>query len=333
VNDLPIAAPLASVTRDLPVHPHACGLMPFSAADTHRIFLRNDHHVHVTSESTRWRTLFVAYQREGAFSASLGSVRDHFLVLHLNGKTPTRWVMDGKEEQAVAMDGCVSLIPAGREFKVHTKSENDSVHLYLRHQLVEQVVAEFGPAPSRRASLTPFLCTRDPLLEQLVRGCQAALSRRESSASLYVDHLAWAIAAHLVHRNGEAAAPAAGSPSSPLGKTRLDRIRDYIDGNLSRDIGIDELARAVSLSPVYFARMFKRATGLAPYQFLVQRRVEHAKRLLRSGNLPISEIAQVCGFCHQEHLTRVLRKICGVTPGNYRKATISSIPANDDSLS
>lgn len=331
MNDLPVTAPFSSAPRDL-AHPRASGFMPFSSADTHRIFLRNDHHVHVTSESTRWRTLFVAYQHEGAFSASFGSVCDHFLVLHLNGRTPTRWVMDGKEEQAVATDGCVSLIPAGREFKVHTASENDSVHLYLRHQLVEQVAAEFGPARPRQANLTPFLCTRNPLLEQLVRGCQAALFRQEPSASLYVDHLAWAIAAHLVHGNGAVAAPAAGSQPGPLGKRRLDRVRDYIDGNLSRDIGIEELARAASLSPVYFARMFKRATGLAPYQFLVQRRVEQAERLLRSGNLPISEIAQACGFCHQEHLTRVFRRICGATPGNYRKAINSLLPANKDSL-
>jgi AraC family transcriptional regulator len=79
-----------------------------------------------------------------------------------------------------------------------------------------------------------------------------------------------------------------------------------------------ELAGAAALSPVYFARQFKLATGLAPYQYLLKARVSRARRLLASGELPIAAVALDCGFCHQQHLTRVFRRHCGLSPAAYR---------------
>jgi AraC family transcriptional regulator len=49
--------------------------------------------------------------------------------------------------------------------------------------------------------------------------------------------------------------------------------------------------------------------------------VERAKRLLESTRQPIAEVAAACGFCHQEHLTRVFRARCGTTPSVYRKSS------------
>jgi AraC family transcriptional regulator len=74
------------------------------------------------------------------------------------------------------------------------------------------------------------------------------------------------------------------------------------------------------LSPVYFARQFRRATGVAPHQYLLRARVVRAKHLLAATDLRIATIALDCGFCHQEHLTRAFRKQCGITPAAYRAA-------------
>ena len=78
------------------------------------------------------------------------------------------------------------------------------------------------------------------------------------------------------------------------------------------------LALACHLSTSYFARRFKHCAGLPPYQFLIKKRVERAKRLLR-GTMPIAEVALECGFSHQEHLTNVFRRWTGQTPSAYRR--------------
>ncbi len=108
-----------------------------------------------------------------------------------------------------------------------------------------------------------------------------------------------------------------------LTERQLRRAIDYIHCNLEQDPTLAELAAVTGLSTVYFARQFKLATGLPPHRFLLRVRVEHAKRLLAATDRPLAAIALDCGFCHQEHLTRVFRKHCGTTPAVYRAAVKS----------
>ena len=76
------------------------------------------------------------------------------------------------------------------------------------------------------------------------------------------------------------------------------------------------LAAAAGLSPYYFIRVFRQAVGLTPHAYLVQLRVETAKRLLDRGQ-PVVEAALAAGFADQSHLTRHFKRIVGVTPGQY----------------
>ena len=92
-------------------------------------------------------------------------------------------------------------------------------------------------------------------------------------------------------------------------------------GHLGGDLGVEDLAAAASLSPVYFARQFKLRTGSTPYRFLRSIRIERAKQLLRNDCTSIAEVAVMCGFCHQEHMTRVFKSECGSTPAVFRRGS------------
>jgi AraC family transcriptional regulator len=97
-------------------------------------------------------------------------------------------------------------------------------------------------------------------------------------------------------------------------------VRELIETRLADPIPLREMAATVRLSVSQFSRQFKTRTGLSPHQFLVQLRVDEACRLLRDSALPIAELAQQCGFSHQEHLTRVMRAHLGTTPAAMRRA-------------
>ena len=83
--------------------------------------------------------------------------------------------------------------------------------------------------------------------------------------------------------------------------------------HLDDGFGLEDLSTAAGLSPVYFARQFKLRTGSSPRRHLRSLRVKRAKELLRGDCGSIAEIALICGFCHQEHMTRVFRTECGTT--------------------
>ena len=79
------------------------------------------------------------------------------------------------------------------------------------------------------------------------------------------------------------------------------------------------MAALVRLSTYYFARQFRRATGLPPHQYVVARRVERAKQLLQTGSdLSLAEVGAHAGFSDQSQFAYHFKRLVGVTPGQFR---------------
>ena len=102
---------------------------------------------------------------------------------------------------------------------------------------------------------------------------------------------------------------------------RLRRATEFIEAHLNRVIRIDDVAQAAGLSRYHFQRQFKQSTGVTPHQFIVSRRIEHAKSLLAQSNLPIVSVAAEVGFADQSHFTTLFRRRTSMTPKAYRDAT------------
>jgi AraC family transcriptional regulator len=135
-------------------------------------------------------------------------------------------------------------------------------------------------------------------------------------ATIYRDAMTLALGAHLVKALSEQAPVAVQAPV--LEDARLARAVDLIEADLTAALSLDDLATAAGMSAFHFARSFKKATGEAPHRFVVRRRVERAKILLRSTTLPIAEIAFRVGWENVSHFGQAFRAITGATPGNFR---------------
>jgi AraC family transcriptional regulator len=98
----------------------------------------------------------------------------------------------------------------------------------------------------------------------------------------------------------------------------LQRVRDYIEAHLDDDLSLTVLADVACLSPHHFSRSFKQAAGVGPARYVMGRRLERAKTLLRRTREPLAVIAQDTGFADQSHLTHMFRREIGVTPGRFR---------------
>jgi len=108
--------------------------------------------------------------------------------------------------------------------------------------------------------------------------------------------------------------------SGGLSPERLRRVRDYVEAHLDDDLSLTVLADIACLSPYHFSRSFKQAAGVGPQRYVIQRRLERAKRLLRQTHQPLAWIAKEAGFADQSHLTQIFRREMGVTPGRFRAA-------------
>ncbi|MBK0127310.1 GlxA family transcriptional regulator [Pantoea sp. S61] len=102
--------------------------------------------------------------------------------------------------------------------------------------------------------------------------------------------------------------------------TRHDSVRDlqqWILTNLEKSHSVVELAKRVAMSPRNFTRVFYREVGCSPAVFVERSRIELARRQLEEGGKTIKVIAHNCGFSSDEHLRRVFKRNCGVTPKEY----------------
>jgi AraC family transcriptional regulator len=97
------------------------------------------------------------------------------------------------------------------------------------------------------------------------------------------------------------------------------KVRDYIEAHLSKDITLSELAQVASLSRFHFVRSFKKSTGVSPYQYVLMKRIERAKELIRLSMLPLQEVASTVGFPSEISLRRAFRRMTGITINRFAK--------------
>lgn len=100
------------------------------------------------------------------------------------------------------------------------------------------------------------------------------------------------------------------------------RVCDYIDAHLQEEIALADLARLAGWSVRHFTRMFRQSTGQTPHNFIVLRRVERAKDLLKKQKLQLADVALTCGFADQSHFTTSFRKATGLTPMRWRRELV-----------
>lgn len=102
-------------------------------------------------------------------------------------------------------------------------------------------------------------------------------------------------------------------------KMLVDRIMLYINEHLDEELMREDLARWVNLSPDYMTRLFKNEAGVTIKEYIIQQKMQMARKLLQTTNLPVSFIASKVGFCNFSHFSYTYKKVIGNTPQNDRK--------------
>ncbi len=293
----------------------------FTIQETHGILLRSGNVIRAASDEYGWASLYASVQREAPYEDAFAAVDDHLLILHLDGPVTVHRQLNHKETSRVIPPGGMFTMPGGMDFAVRLGGTLQTLHVYLRQSLVEDVAAEITPGDPSRVELIPIFGDGDQLIERLMLGIRDVLENWDPSATAYVDYLVRAIAARLIREHSSISAPPnTAYLRAKMGRGQLAKAIDFMEANLDRSIDLTAIASAAGSSPSHFARQFRTAVGITPHRYLMQLRAERAKRLLTETGQPVAEIAFSCGFANQEHLTRLFKRFCGATPAAYRKA-------------
>jgi AraC family transcriptional regulator len=98
---------------------------------------------------------------------------------------------------------------------------------------------------------------------------------------------------------------------------RLLQGKDYINDNFLKNPGIAEIVKHCNMSSFHFFRSFKQAFGYSPYQYIINRRLDHAKLMIRTGE-SFTAIAAQCGFADLFSFSKAFKKSFGISPSEYK---------------
>ncbi|MBQ8145504.1 MAG: helix-turn-helix transcriptional regulator [Clostridia bacterium] len=111
--------------------------------------------------------------------------------------------------------------------------------------------------------------------------------------------------------------------SAKAEKHSISKSLNYIKEFYSKPITVSELAKLENMCPTSYNLCFKQIMGVTPTKYIINLRIDAGKELLEFSDLPISEIASMCGYADFNFFSRAFKKVTGKTPSQYRKSTIN----------
>ena len=292
----------------------------FTIRETHGRGARPNNHLITHSEDLGWRSLYAAIIEEGPFQASEPPIHHPSLIYHLSRPTDvTRTIEGRRQDKALIGPRRLCLTPGEAATQWQHSGQPEILQIYLRQSVYESAVREIYGCDAADAEIVPRFAMVDPLLEQLALAVANAL-REGTEDGLYIDSIAQMIAVHLARTHSSRSQPSR-VPPAPAGISggKMRRLAEFVEQNLERDLSLEKMAAEVDISPLYLPRAFKAAFGQSPHQYVLSRRIERAKDLLRGTSLPIVDVALAAGFSSQSHLSHWFLRIVGVSPAAYRR--------------
>lgn len=240
----------------------------------------------------------------------------HYVVMHLGGAKHVTRRRDSAPVSTVAEGGSLTLVPAGTAFTWRTSGPIAFAHLYLRPHQVEAVVDGELDGEGRGASLIERVGCRDALLEPLFGRMIEEVADPVHASVLLLDSLLESVLLRLA-QNHCTRSPTAGHRAVSLAPHRLQRVIEFVEANLARNIALADLVAAAGSSQYHFSHAFRVATGYSPYRYLVQRRIEHAKVMLMTSAGSLDQISMKCGFNSRHQFAVMFKRLVGIGPKRF----------------
>lgn len=202
----------------------------------------------------------------------------------------------------------INVMPAGYEDQWYEDDDADLLELRVPSSLVRLAAEELGLDPDR-AGIAERCHVQDAQIQHLASALGADARAGSPGGLVYRETLGLALAIHLVAKH-----PAKPATRRGLPPAKLARAKAYIEAHLNGDVSLHALARVAGISASHFAALFKESVGTPVHAYVIRRRVDRARVLLRTGDLSAAQVALEAGFAHQSHMARCMRRVLGVTP-------------------
>ncbi|WP_406677613.1 helix-turn-helix transcriptional regulator [Rhodopseudomonas infernalis] len=221
---------------------------------------------------------------------------------------------DGAVAIGTAREGVVTIIPAESSARWDIAGPIEVVQLYLPRSKLRQIADENGASGDSLAERTGF---PDPITARLLISAADVIEDNAALDALFRQQLIDLLAIRMLVAHASSSvvtAPARGGLAPHVLRRAIDRLRSSEDDEVS----LAALAEEAGLSRFHFCRAFKDSTGLSPFSWLRQRRLEQAMEMLRDGT-PVVSVAAALGYASQTAFAAAFKRLTGVSPTDWRR--------------
>jgi AraC family transcriptional regulator len=270
----------------------------------------------LSSAQSPWGGALLERHIHGPYTSDRHQHLSYFVSLHLSDPAPFVWRSQGKRGNKIIEPGSIDVVSRGTEDWVSFPMPVRRIVLNLEPDMFQQVVSESDTGPD--VELVAQWGVKDLHVEYTLRALDAELEAGFPGGRLFGESLLCALAVRLQQKYGVNPSTSP-KPQNGLPKARLNRVIEYIEANLDREIALAAMAETAGYSRSHFLRMFRSATGHTPHRYVLQLRLKRAQELMRLEPMSLIEIASHCGFSSHAHMSRAFRQSLGVTPSEYRR--------------
>jgi len=261
---------------------------------------------------------------DGIQLAAWSNKRDN-ITQYCNHHTLSLYIADGYESYHKTASGWKNgggpdrfcLMPKESESVWDIRDNLAFVHLYCTDEHLREVGEKVWDRSPATFTLDEKTFSQDARITALYRQFLLGCDWQQNANQLTLSTASTLLLTHLVqhYSNVQWQLPTVTGGLAPVA---LRNVLEYIEAHLGEPLLLCDLAAQVSLSEYHFARMFRQSMGVAPHQFVMQRRMARAKALLLSSNQSLTDIALACGFNSASHFSNRFKAAKGITPSQLR---------------
>ena len=239
----------------------------------------------------------------------------HVIKIFLRDCEIVRALGNNKRHEIVRK-GDIVVIPANTCHRASWTQEIEFLLMAIKPEFITKVAQNIALTESVRI-VPNFAC-----LDELLYGVGLALLKEcqnYSTHSIYTQFLLQTVTTHLIRQYSNLVEITTGTVAKQPTEHRLDRALKYINSNLHRHLSLCEIAREINVSKHYFCHLFAMHFGISPHRYILRKRVDKAKLLIRQHpEIKMVDVALDCGFSSQSHFNKQFRNLTGTIPSVYR---------------
>jgi AraC family transcriptional regulator len=274
-----------------------------------------------SSVDVGWRGITVELHHIPPLELPEHYIEGHRLAVNISQPVHYEWKDGNRWRQTILKPGDFCLQTHGELNFPRWMGTFEFLAISLEPEFVSSAFQETGI--SETIAFKPQRGGHDPIVAYFTHRFRAELEFGTYGGTLYGESLALAFSLHLLEQHSDRPQKLR-NPSGKLSSLQLRQAVEYIHEHLTEDLSLEDVAAQMNLSAFHFARLFKKSLGISPHQYVLQNRVDRAKRLIAISTQPsLTEVGLQVGFYDQAHFTKAFKRVVGISPKGFLKQLAS----------